>query len=1068
MKVSSFSSTWYKRLLSAFILSLISFFLVNLSIAAWTPPSGDPPNNNTLAPIDTSNNAQSRQGNLGIGISPPAYKLDVGGKINTNDAFCISGVCVTDFNRYWSPANDKDIFNSSLGNVGVGVASPQALLDIADKEATSSYFLLRVSSTTPDGVTPEDPILFSVEGNGKTTVEQLHINGGFEGSPTGTGWRQYQDPTSGNFDLAYILDTGATYLDYANALTITPLSADGVYKGNVGIGNTAPKAKLQVTDSGGAVVALSPGSSASGSSPQSVGMVKFLSRDDTSANYWSGIEGYRKGNADQTDLRFYTQKTGEANPTEKVRVADDGNVGIGTQTPTEKLSVNGKVTASAYCISGNCMSSWNDVNGYWQPTQYGIKYSSSTASTVGIGVNAPDSLDAMLEVDNDRTGNGTKLRITDNDNGSVDNPELQLQYGNLNNHWGIYVQRDNNAALNFWNGDNRLTLTSDGKLGIGTTGPNYKLEVSGSGYFADDLTLANQKKLIMKSSVGGDVPVLSMNASNNVVLSAASNSLLITSGGVTAAKFYSNGNVGIGVDPLNYKLDVWGKVNAEEGFCISGDCVTGWADITGINYWDKTGSDISYSTGNVGVGVVTPSEKLEVSGNAKATRFRSNRYLNLTDTDTSEIQFGNVANGAVSLLTSGQQRLFIKGDGNVGIGNTAPGTKLSVTGSGSFTGTISASNFSGSSSGTNTGDETQSSIKTKLGAASAGVDGYLTGTDWSTFNSKESVLTFSNGLTRTGNNVTGTNYWTESSGNINRSSGNVGIGVSNPTSYKLDVAGQMNASTGLCINGDCKTAWSQVTGSNYWTLSGSNINYSGGNVGVGVSAATQSLEVSKSGNTDVARIKVTDIDANQNPELQLQYGSTASEHWAVYVDKSDSNTLKFWNGDNNLTITPDGNVTVLGTISANKFDYTTIDPPYKINNQTYATYGASMVGVKEEYSAVVRLQKVGANYQTTLSFANQAEGSDLWLFAKVTNLSKVFDDLAVQLTANFAGQVWYEKNPKTQKVTIYATPNNENIKQLLEVSLRLTAPRYDYEKWENTREPSSVGHNLDEFYKNEK
>ena len=43
-------------------------------------------------------------------------------------------------------------------------------------------------------------------------------------------------------------------------------------------------------------------------------------------------------------------------------------------------------------------------------------------------------------------------------------------------------------------------------------------------------------------------------------------------------------------------------------------------------------------------------------------------------------------------------------------------------------------------SGTNSGDETQASIKTKLGAASSGVDGYLTGSDWNTFNGKQAAL----------------------------------------------------------------------------------------------------------------------------------------------------------------------------------------------------------------------------------------------------------------------------------------------------------------------------------------
>ena len=45
-------------------------------------------------------------------------------------------------------------------------------------------------------------------------------------------------------------------------------------------------------------------------------------------------------------------------------------------------------------------------------------------------------------------------------------------------------------------------------------------------------------------------------------------------------------------------------------------------------------------------------------------------------------------------------------------------------------------------SGTNTGDETQTTIKTKLGAASSSADGYLTSTDWSTFNNKQNALGF--------------------------------------------------------------------------------------------------------------------------------------------------------------------------------------------------------------------------------------------------------------------------------------------------------------------------------------
>jgi len=49
---------------------------------------------------------------------------------------------------------------------------------------------------------------------------------------------------------------------------------------------------------------------------------------------------------------------------------------------------------------------------------------------------------------------------------------------------------------------------------------------------------------------------------------------------------------------------------------------------------------------------------------------------------------------------------------------------------------ITANNLSG----TNTGDETALSIKTKLGSASSTTDGYLTSTDWNTFNNKQNAL----------------------------------------------------------------------------------------------------------------------------------------------------------------------------------------------------------------------------------------------------------------------------------------------------------------------------------------
>jgi hypothetical protein len=83
--------------------------------------------------------------------------------------------------------------------------------------------------------------------------------------------------------------------------------------------------------------------------------------------------------------------------------------------------------------------------------------------------------------------------------------------------------------------------------------------------------------------------------------------------------------------------------------------------------------------------------------------------------------------------------------------------------------------------------------------------------------------------------VGGTSQWTTSGSTISYNSGNVGIGIPAPA-FKLDVTGNINATTGLCLNGDCKSAWSQVGGTSQWTTSGSTIYYNSGSVGLGTTA----------------------------------------------------------------------------------------------------------------------------------------------------------------------------------------------------------------------------------------
>jgi hypothetical protein len=89
------------------------------------------------------------------------------------------------------------------------------------------------------------------------------------------------------------------------------------------------------------------------------------------------------------------------------------------------------------------------------------------------------------------------------------------------------------------------------------------------------------------------------------------------------------------------------------------------------------------------------------------------------------------------------------GSGNVVFSNAPTLIGLLSGGSASFSSTIAASNFSGSSSGTNTGDVTLGTANglsitaqvLSLGLASTSTTGALDSTDWNTFNSKQNTLT---------------------------------------------------------------------------------------------------------------------------------------------------------------------------------------------------------------------------------------------------------------------------------------------------------------------------------------
>ena len=554
---------------------------------------------------------------------------------------------------------------TSSGNVGIGTDSPVAKLAVSDNNSTV-YASSSTSLAFPNSV-------FGISNSNTTTGSSSIQFFGVASTITGSGVIYHGAVSGGSVSSAsYVIGRRTGGLSYSESLRITSL-------GNVGIGTDSPANQLEVGGEG--IIRLRP------------------STDNTqSALYFnditSGANSYRSDIGIVNDGGLYFSTTGTINtvPTERMRITSDGNVGIGTTSPTANLEIYKATDGASLRISSGQNNSTHVTT-----VPFGIlEFFSADVSSPGAGVRS-----SIGSYPVDTAGSGGSNLIFNNTNTS-----------------GIFEA---------------MRITSSGNVGIGTTSPTF-LNSSYTG-----LTINNDNNGGFIDFKNGN-NVLGRILNNTVdfyIGTVVSAPLIFNTTNMERMRITSSGNVGIGTDTVSSITDQRIlQLNANKYATILATSGTVQAAIVANsqNGWGAISTESNHPlifvtnavekmritpSGRVLIGTPPPTEAtftLDVSGTGRFSssitagdistirkpNSASQQQLRLTtiaDSYATEWAFGNAVNSLDLSIAryNGTSWLAdflrITTAGNVGIGITSPTTKLDVVGTGKFSSDVRAPIF---------------------------------------------------------------------------------------------------------------------------------------------------------------------------------------------------------------------------------------------------------------------------------------------------------------------------------------------------------------------------------------
>ncbi len=382
-------------------------------------------------------------------------------------------------------------------------------------------------------------------------------------------------------------------------------------------------------------------------------------------------------------------------------------------TFNNKSSVPALNSGSLVFSNGTTLSQ-NNTHLYWDNNTTNMRLGG--ANTLGLSAKLAVNGIGGLKVFTTNTSGSTDWIAGAFGGSATDNALHRVVLGTLD---GKATIGGHNSILNSWAD---LILSPGGNVGIGTTAPSSKLTVNG-GVYATAFQLPT-------GALTGKVLMSSNNSGNATWADLPSTTLVNAAGGIkvfsTNSSSYNDwiaGTFGGAYNNTSIDRVVMGTANGKATIAGHNGGLTAWADLI-----------ISPEAGsNVGIGTTTPSTKLHVNGTIRSTGFMLTNGAAAGSYLTSDAS-GNASWTTVSNAGASQTGFLTSTDWNT-FNNKASSTALNAKADSSVTLSVSGPLTGGGSLG--------ASRTIGITQASAGTDGYLSATDWSTFNSKASSVSMS-------------------------------------------------------------------------------------------------------------------------------------------------------------------------------------------------------------------------------------------------------------------------------------------------------------------------------------